>query len=249
LPQNDGDFPGKLVTVDLAKRDETAATLQELALHYAFDGVVNNVGLVRPQLLGEIALADLDEVLAVNLHSAVQAALPAMRDKSWSRIVNTSSLTILGMIQRTAYAAAKAALVRPSGDATVARRGGRGAAPLSAGIRAVSAARRQRCGAGLAFHLQGRPGADHALQLQRDGRWFVEPDRFNPERFLTEPAWPRGAYLPFGIGPRVCIGQNFDLMEACLVMATILHGGTRSTWPEKSSLIRSSRSTRGADCR
>jgi cytochrome P450 len=58
--------------------------------------------------------------------------------------------------------------------------------------------------------------------LHRDPRWFVSPEAFNPARFLIEPSWPRYAYLPFGAGPRVCIGQNFALMEACLVTATIL---------------------------
>jgi NAD(P)-dependent dehydrogenase (short-subunit alcohol dehydrogenase family) len=50
----------------------------------------------------------------VNLHPAVQTAqafLPGMRERGWGRIVNISSLTILGITQRTAYAAAKAALV------------------------------------------------------------------------------------------------------------------------------------------
>jgi len=58
--------------------------------------------------------------------------------------------------------------------------------------------------------------------IHRDARWFPNPERFDPERFLTEPTWPRFAYLPFGAGPRVCIGQSFGLMEACLVVATIL---------------------------
>ncbi len=58
--------------------------------------------------------------------------------------------------------------------------------------------------------------------LHHDARWFAEPERFNPERFLDEPTWPQFAYLPFGAGPRVCIGQNFGLMETCLVVATIL---------------------------
>jgi 3-oxoacyl-[acyl-carrier protein] reductase len=114
LARNRGDFPGELMPVDLADRDETAAVLEGLVRRYSFDGVVNNVGLVRPQLLGEIRLADLDDVLSLNLHSAVQAvqaALPAMRDKGWGRIVNISSLTVLGITHRTAYAAAKAALV------------------------------------------------------------------------------------------------------------------------------------------
>ncbi len=57
---------------------------------------------------------------------------------------------------------------------------------------------------------------------QRDPRFFPDPDRFDPARHLTEPSWPAYAYLPFGAGPRVCIGQNFGLMEACLVVATLL---------------------------
>jgi 3-oxoacyl-[acyl-carrier protein] reductase len=114
LARHAQDFPGELMTVDLAKREDTLAALEALTRRYSFDGVVNNVGLVRPQALGEIRLPDLEEVLTVNLHSAVhtvQAILPELRRKKWGRIVNVSSLTILGMVERTAYAAAKAALV------------------------------------------------------------------------------------------------------------------------------------------
>ena len=57
---------------------------------------------------------------------------------------------------------------------------------------------------------------------QRDPRFFAEPDSFDPARFLRDPSWPQFAYLPFGAGPRVCIGQNFGLMETCLVTATLL---------------------------
>lgn len=114
LARHPADFPGELVPVDLARREEAAAVLAELTARHSFDGVVNNVGLVRPHRVDDIALDDLDDVFAVNLHSAVQAvqaALPAMRRNGWGRIVNISSLTILGVPQRTAYAAAKAALV------------------------------------------------------------------------------------------------------------------------------------------
>ncbi|MGF6408901.1 SDR family oxidoreductase [Paraburkholderia sp. MM5482-R1] len=111
---DDADFPGALVPADLADRDATQAVLQRLTSEYAFDGVVNNVGLVRPQKLGAIELDDLDAVFALNLHPAVQTAqalLPGMREMGRGRIVNISSLTVLGMVERTAYAAAKAALV------------------------------------------------------------------------------------------------------------------------------------------
>ena len=109
-----GDFPGALVPVDLGDTAETNAVLADLVGRFAIDGVVNNVGLVRPQRLGEIDLPALDEVMRVNLHpaiQAVQAVLPGMRERVWGRVVNVSSLTILGAVERTAYAAAKAALV------------------------------------------------------------------------------------------------------------------------------------------
>ncbi|SEG66622.1 MULTISPECIES: SDR family oxidoreductase [unclassified Methylobacterium] len=107
-------FPGTLVTVDLADDAATDAVLAELTGRFAFDGVVNNVGLVRPQRLGTVEIPALDEVLRVNLHPAVQtvqAILPGMRQRGWGRVVNIASLTVLGSVERTAYAAAKAALV------------------------------------------------------------------------------------------------------------------------------------------
>jgi NAD(P)-dependent dehydrogenase (short-subunit alcohol dehydrogenase family) len=111
---DDGKFPGELVAVDLGDRKQTAAVLEGLVRRHDFDGVVNNVGLVKPQRLGHIELDDLDDVLRVNLHPAVQTAqalLPQMKQKRWGRIVNVSSLTILGIVERTAYAAAKVGLV------------------------------------------------------------------------------------------------------------------------------------------
>lgn len=107
------NFPGHLEPVDLSNTVATEAALAELSRGFAFDGVVNNVGLVRPQMLGHVDLATLDDVLRVNLHPAVQTAqalLPGLRARGWGRIVNITSLTVLGSIQRTAYAAAKAAL-------------------------------------------------------------------------------------------------------------------------------------------
>lgn len=108
------DFPGTLVPADLADTAATGAMLANLADRFAFDGVVNNVGLVRPQPLGQVEISVLDDVMRVNLHPAlqsVQAILPGMKTRGWGRIVNISSLTILGSVERTAYAAAKAALV------------------------------------------------------------------------------------------------------------------------------------------
>jgi len=60
--------------------------------------------------------------------------------------------------------------------------------------------------------------------LHRDPRHFPEPEAFRPERWLDGSAagLPRYAYIPFGGGPRVCIGERFAMMEGVLVLATIL---------------------------
>jgi cytochrome P450 len=59
--------------------------------------------------------------------------------------------------------------------------------------------------------------------LGRDARWFAHPQVFDPERFNAEnePNIPRYAFIPFGGGPRVCIGNQFAMLEARLVLATI----------------------------
>ena len=57
----------------------------------------------------------------------------------------------------------------------------------------------------------------------RDPRFFPEPDAFRPERWLDglEKRLPRGAFIPFGMGSRKCIGASFAMMEATLLLATI----------------------------
>lgn len=58
--------------------------------------------------------------------------------------------------------------------------------------------------------------------LHHDPRWWDEPWGFRPERWLADdPARPRDAYVPFGAGPRMCIGEGFAWLEATLVLATI----------------------------
>lgn len=57
----------------------------------------------------------------------------------------------------------------------------------------------------------------------RDGRFFPRPLTFDPGRWADDllRKLPRCAYFPFGGGPRLCIGNNFAMMEAVLLLATI----------------------------
>jgi cytochrome P450 len=59
--------------------------------------------------------------------------------------------------------------------------------------------------------------------IQRDSRWYDDPQTFNPTRWLDglEQSLPKGAYFPFGLGPRICIGNGFAQMEAQLILATM----------------------------
>jgi cytochrome P450 len=60
--------------------------------------------------------------------------------------------------------------------------------------------------------------------LHRDPRHFPQPEAFRPERWLDGSAakLPKYVYVPFGGGPRVCIGERFAMMEGVLVLVTIL---------------------------
>ncbi|MBI1169761.1 cytochrome P450 [bacterium] len=58
--------------------------------------------------------------------------------------------------------------------------------------------------------------------LHRHHAHWQNPDSFDPDRFLDAKAIPRLAYLPFGDGPRVCIGASFALQEAVIILATLL---------------------------
>jgi cytochrome P450 len=59
--------------------------------------------------------------------------------------------------------------------------------------------------------------------IQRDSRWFPDPERFDPDRWATEArdARPKFSYFPFGGGARVCIGERFAWMEGVLLIAAI----------------------------
>jgi cytochrome P450 len=60
--------------------------------------------------------------------------------------------------------------------------------------------------------------------MHRHAEYFQEPDSFVPERWSPEfeKSLPSYVYFPFGAGPRVCIGNNFAMMEVTLLLASIM---------------------------
>ncbi len=62
------------------------------------------------------------------------------------------------------------------------------------------------------------------IAIHRDQRFYPDPMRFDPDRFLPEvvATRPRYAYFPFGAGSRMCIGEGFAWMEAVLVLSKIV---------------------------
>jgi cytochrome P450 len=61
--------------------------------------------------------------------------------------------------------------------------------------------------------------------LHRHRRLWHQPDVFDPGRFLGEAkrSIERFAYLPFGVGPRICIGSSFALQEATIALSSLIH--------------------------
>jgi cytochrome P450 len=57
--------------------------------------------------------------------------------------------------------------------------------------------------------------------MQTDPRWHPDPMAFQPDRFAASQSMTRGSHMPFGVGPRVCLGQHFAQAEI-LVAATLL---------------------------
>jgi cytochrome P450 len=58
--------------------------------------------------------------------------------------------------------------------------------------------------------------------LHRHELWWERPALFDPDRFAPGTRRDKYQYLPFGAGPRVCVGANFAMMQAGIILSTLL---------------------------
>lgn len=77
--------------------------------------------------------------------------------------------------------------------------------------------------------------ATSPLLLHHDARWFPSPETFDPDRWLDSrrEAVPKNGYLPFGTGPRSCIGEQFAWTEAITVLAVLAQSWTFRGVPDR----------------
>lgn len=102
------------IEVDLADRAATGQAAAELVRRFEVTTVVHNAGVIRPALIADVKLDDLDALVDLHLGCAiqlVQAALPAMRAQRFGRVVLLSSRAALGLQTRTSYSATKAGML------------------------------------------------------------------------------------------------------------------------------------------
>lgn len=99
---------------DLTNEAATKAIAERLASEYAIIGIVNNAGATRPGTADTATLESLDFVVNLHLRASlifIQAALPAMREAGFGRIVMLSSRAALGKPNRVVYSATKAGMI------------------------------------------------------------------------------------------------------------------------------------------
>lgn len=98
------------VPVDLSDTEQTRAVLADLAQQYAITSVVHNAGVIKPALIEDVRLEDVEYLSRLHLYTSIllmQAVLDAMKRARFGRFVIVTSRAMLGLATRTGYAATK----------------------------------------------------------------------------------------------------------------------------------------------
>ena len=104
----------KHMAVDLTDPKATEWAAKEIAKAHQVTTLIHNAGAIRPALLPEVRVDDLNALVHLHLSAAVillQASLPAMQAAGFGRVVLVSSRAVLGLPTRTSYSASKAGML------------------------------------------------------------------------------------------------------------------------------------------
>jgi 3-oxoacyl-[acyl-carrier protein] reductase len=104
----------KHVALDLTDAKATEQAAREIAKAHQITTLIHNAGTIRPALLPDVKLDDLNALMHLHIASAVtllQASLPAMKAAGYGRVVLVSSRAVLGLPTRTSYSATKAGML------------------------------------------------------------------------------------------------------------------------------------------
>lgn len=104
----------KHVEVDLTDTAATAEAAKQVAREHRATTLIHSAGTIRPALLADVKVEDLEALVSLHLASAVlllQSSLPAMKAAAYGRVVLVSSRAVLGLPTRTAYSATKAGML------------------------------------------------------------------------------------------------------------------------------------------
>ena len=99
------------IEVDLSDVEATKGAIAELARKYEILSLVHNAGVIRPDLIEDVKLEDVEYVTRLHLYTSIlltQGVLDAMKANKFGRIVLISSRAMLGLETRTGYSATKA---------------------------------------------------------------------------------------------------------------------------------------------
>jgi cytochrome P450 len=192
----------------------------------ALRGVVDRIvakrraGDAKDDVLGAwIAARDRGELDDDDLRAEVLTLLLAGHETTANAVAWT-----LGLLAREPETLAKVAADVDSGSTKLAD------AAISEGMRLyppawiVARAVREPFDLGPATIPAGAYAFVPIAAIHRDPRYWTEPDAFRLERWEKAPV--KGAYLPFGGGPRRCIGEHFARLEAREILAAVLRRAT-----------------------